>query len=118
MLRLLADENFHGDIVRGLLLRQLDLDIVRLQDVGLYGAEDPDILAWAAENSRILLSHDRATVPDHAYARLAAGEAMAGVFILNDRFPVGQAIQEILLMVECSEQADWSSRVVHLPLCR
>jgi len=34
--RLLADENFNGDIVRGLLLRQPDLDIVRVQDVGSY----------------------------------------------------------------------------------
>ncbi len=56
MLRLLADENFNGDIVRGLLLRQADLDLVRVQDVGLAGAEDPQLLAWAAENDRILLT--------------------------------------------------------------
>jgi hypothetical protein len=41
---------------------------------------------------------------------------MAGVFILNDRFPVGQAIEEILLMVACSEQAEWIGRAVHVPL--
>jgi len=116
MLRLLADENFNGDIVRGLLLRQSDLDIVRVQDVDLSGADDPAVLAWAAANNRILLTHDRATMPDFAYARLAAGEGMAGVFILNDRFPVGQAIHEILLTVACSEQAEWSGRVVRLPL--
>ncbi len=116
MLRLLTDENFNGDIVRGLLLRQPDLDIVRVQDVGLAGADDPDVLAWAAENNRIVLTHDRATMADHAYERLATGEGMPGVFILNDRFPVGQAIQEILLTVACSEQAEWSRRAVHLPL--
>jgi hypothetical protein len=116
MLRLLADENFNGDIVRGLLLRQPDLDILRVQDVGLAQAEDPDILAWAAENQRILLTHDRATMSDFACERLAAEEGLAGVFILNDRFPVGQAIQEILLLVACSEQAEWSGRVVRLPL--
>ena len=44
----------HGDIVRGLLLRQSDLDIVRVQDVGLAGADDRDVLAWAAENDRIV----------------------------------------------------------------
>jgi hypothetical protein len=33
MLQFLADENFNGDIVRGLLLRQPDLDLVRVQDV-------------------------------------------------------------------------------------
>lgn len=116
MLRLLADENFNGDIVRGLLLRQPDLDIVRVQDVGLASADDPDILTWAAENNRILLTHDRASVPDHAYERVAAGQPMSGVFILSDRFPVGQAIQEILLMVACSEQAEWVGRAVHVPL--
>ncbi len=116
MLRLLADENFNDDIVRGLLLRQPDLDIVRVRDVGLSGVEDPDILAWAADNNRIVLTHDRATMSDYAYERVAGGESMAGVFILNDRFAVGQAIQEILLTVACSEQAEWSGRAVHLPL--
>jgi len=77
MLRRLADENFNGDILRGLSRRQPDLDIVRAQDVGLTGADDPDILAWAAENSRIVLTHDRATMSDYAYERIAAGEAMA-----------------------------------------
>jgi hypothetical protein len=116
MLRLLADENFNDDIVRGLLLRQADLDIVRVRDVGLAGADDPDVLAWVAENNRIILTHDRATMSDYAYQRVAAEEATAGVFILNDRFPVGQAIDEILLMVACSEQAEWNGRAVHVPL--
>jgi len=116
MLRLLADENFNGDIVRALLLRQADLDIVRVQDVGLAGVGDPDILAWAAANNRIVLTHDRATLPDYAFERLARGENMPGVFILNDRFPVGDATREILLMIACSEQPEWIDRVVHLPL--
>lgn len=116
MLRLLADENFSGDIVRGLMLRQSDLDIVRVQDVGLAGADDVDVLAWAAENDRIVLTHDRATMSDCAYDRVAAGKGMVGVFILNDRFPIGQAIEEILLMVACSEQGEWHGRAVHVPL--
>jgi predicted nuclease of predicted toxin-antitoxin system len=115
-MRLLADENFNYDIVRGLLLRRPDLDLVHVNDVGLAGAEDPELLAWAATENRIVLSHDRATMSDHAFERVAAGEPMPGVFILNDRFPIGQAIQEILLMIECSQQSEWRDRVVHLPL--
>jgi hypothetical protein len=41
VLRLAADENFNSDIVRGLIRRKPDVDIVRVQDVGLSGAEDP-----------------------------------------------------------------------------
>jgi predicted nuclease of predicted toxin-antitoxin system len=116
MLRFLSDENFHGDIVRGLLIRCPDLDLVRAQDVGLEGADDPTVLAWAAADDRILLTHDRATMSDFAYARCAAGGAMAGVFILNDRNPVRQAIDELLMIDECSELTEWAGRVVHLPL--
>jgi hypothetical protein len=43
MLLLVSDENFNNDIARGLLRRNPDLDIVRVQDVGLRGADDPDI---------------------------------------------------------------------------
>jgi hypothetical protein len=116
MLRLLADENFNGEIVRGLLLRRPDIEIVRVQDVGLGGADDPDVLAWAAVNNRILLTHDRATMADHAFQRTVAGAAMAGVFILSDRFPVGSAIEEILLMDSCTEQAEWNGPVAYIPL--
>ncbi len=47
MIRLAADENFNNDIVRGLLRRNPDLDVVRIQDVGLSGANDPTLLDWA-----------------------------------------------------------------------
>jgi len=52
--RFIADENFKAAIVRGLLRRQINLDIVRVQDVGLSGADDPRVLAWAAQTERVL----------------------------------------------------------------
>ena len=58
MLSFASDENFNNDIVRGLLRRIPDLDVVRVQDVGLSGADDPDILEWAANDGRIMLTHD------------------------------------------------------------
>jgi hypothetical protein len=116
MIRLLSDENFNGDIVRGLLLRRPELNLVRTQDVGLGKADDPAVLAWAADNDRIILTHDRASMPDFAYARVTEELTMPGVFVLNDRMPVRQAIDELLLIDACSEQAEWSGRVVYLPL--
>lgn len=47
MLKLLADENFDNTIVRGLWRRNPNIDIVRVQDVGLLSEDDPTILAWA-----------------------------------------------------------------------
>jgi predicted nuclease of predicted toxin-antitoxin system len=116
MLSFLSDENFNGDIVRGLFLRQPNLDLLRVQDVGLQEIDDPTILEWAASNKRILLTHDRATMPDFAYERLSRGEQLAGVFVVNDRMPTRQAIDELLLLVNCSEQAEWEGIVLYLPL--
>ena len=81
MLRFASDENLNGDIIRGLFLRQPDLDWVRIQDIELQQAEDPEILNWAAENDRIVLTHDRATMPDFAYDRLLQGKRMPGMFV-------------------------------------
>ena len=116
MLRLLSDENFNGDIVRGLWLRRPALDLCRVQDVGLEEADDSTILVWVAANNRILLTHDRATVPDFAYARVLTGQPMPGVFVVHNRMAVRQVIEELLLMDACSEQAEWAGFVVYLPL--
>jgi Domain of unknown function (DUF5615) len=116
MLRLLTDENFNGDIVRGLFLRQSNLDLLRVQDVGLREVDDPDILDWAARNDRIVLTHDRATMPDFAYERLLKGVQMSGLFVINDRMPIRQAIDELLLLINCSEHSEWKGIVLYLPL--
>jgi len=69
MLRFAVDENFNNAILRGLLRRNPDIDIVRIQDVGLSGADDPTILEWSAQEGRILLTHDVATITRYAYQR-------------------------------------------------
>ncbi|MDF5710019.1 MAG: DUF5615 family PIN-like protein [Nostoc sp. S4] len=116
MLSLLSDENFNGDIVRGLFLRQPNLDLLRVQDVGLQQVEDPAILDWAATNERIILIHDRTTMLDFVYQRLLVGKLVSGLFVVNDWMPIRQAINELLLLVDCSEQAEWKAVVLYLLL--
>jgi Domain of unknown function (DUF5615) len=112
----LSDENLNGDIIRGLFLRQPNLDLIRVQDVGLIEVEDSEILAWAAEKQRIILTHDRATMPDFAYERIVRREAMSGMFVINDRMPIRQAIDELLLLIDCTEQIEWKGIVLYFPL--
>ena len=52
MTRFLVDEDFNNDIVRGLLRRVVDLDLVRVQDIGMRGADDNAVLALAASEGR------------------------------------------------------------------
>lgn len=116
MLRLLSDENFRGEIVRGLLRRQPDLPLVRVQDAGLGSANDSTILEWAAQEGRILLTHDVKTMPRFAYDRVVASQSMPGVVVVNDRMPTGVVIDEILLLALCSEEGQWEGQILYLPL--
>ena len=116
MLRLVSDENFNADILRGLYRRRPDLDVVRVQDVGLSATPDPDVLAWAAAEDRILLTHDRDTMPNFAYDRVRAEQLMPGVFLVSDLMPIGQAIDEILLAVDCLTPEECKDSVRFFPL--
>ncbi len=69
-MRWVADENFNNDILHGLRRRHPEIDIVRIQDVGLSGIDDPTLLEWAAQEGRGLLTHDAATITDYAYERI------------------------------------------------
>lgn len=116
MLRFLADENFNNQIVRGVLRRNSDVDIVRVQDVGLAEADDPTVLEWAAQNGRIVITHDVTTMTNFAYERVQAGLSMPGLFEVSRRVAVGLAIEEILLLDECSLEGEWEGQVRFLPL--
>ncbi len=116
MLRLAADENFNNDIVRGLLRRKPDLDIVRVQYVGFSGADDASILEWAAQEDRVLLTHDVTTLTRFAYDRVRVGLPMPSVFEVSRAVPVGLAIEDILLLTECSVDGEWEGQVRYLPL--
>ena len=116
MIRFLTDEDFDNDILRGVILRLPDLDIVRVQDVGLLGKSDPVVLEWAAQNMRVLLTHDIRTMRRHAYARLEAGFSMPGVFVAPQSLRIAQAIAEVLLLAECSVEGEWEGQVRFLPL--
>jgi hypothetical protein len=116
MLPLAVDENFDNDVIRGVLLRQPTSDIVRVQDAGLAGAPDPDVLAWAAREGRVLLTHDAATCINDAYTRVGAGEPMPGLFVVPQGAAIGQVIDDLVVLIECSLEGEWESRIVFIPI--
>jgi hypothetical protein len=120
VLRFLADHNFNFDVVRGLRRRGavegLAIDVVTAREVGLAATDDPRILEWAAAEGRIVLSSDVNTLVGFAWDRVRAGAAMPGVFAAIQDAPVGQLIEDLLLLAECTEPDEWSDRVMYLPL--
>lgn len=115
-LRFLVDEDFDNDIVRGMLRRLPTLDIVRAQDVGLTEARDSIVLEWAAQDGRVLLTHDVSTMTAHAYVRVTSGLPMPGVFAVSQLAPISQVIEDLLLLAECSLVGEWEGQVRYVPL--
>jgi hypothetical protein len=115
MLRLAADENFNAGIVRGLVRRLPELDVVRIQDAGLSGADDLAVLEWAARERRIVLTHDISTLVSFAFERVATGRPMPGVFAVRSRGPIGSTIEDLLLLAECSIGVSGKRQFHYLP---
>jgi hypothetical protein len=74
------------------------------------------VLEWAAEQGRILLTHDRRTVPPIAHDRVAAGMPMPGVFVVSADVPIGQAIDELLIAAHCLTPEECNQIVKFFPL--
>ena len=114
-MRLLSDENFNGAILRGLMRRLPELDLLRVQDVGLMHTDDSVILEWAANEGRILLTHDVATVTMYAYERVNQGLPMTGVVEVIATAPIGKIIDDLELFISCSEHGEYERQVLFIP---
>lgn len=116
MIRFLADENFHVKVIKGIRRNRPDADIVRVQDTIMYQAPDPKVLEWAAQEGRILLTHDVETMVGFANERIASGLPMPGMMVAHDTLPIAQVIEDLLTILGASEAAEWDSLVTFLPL--
>lgn len=116
MMRFLADENFDNRILRGLRRENAQVDIVRVQETALYQADDPSVLEWAAQEGRIVLTHDVNTMPKYAYARVTAGLRMPGVIAAHLNASIAEVIDDMLLIIEAAGAEEFRNQVVYLPL--
>jgi hypothetical protein len=116
VIRFLADENFREIIVRGVRRRFPEIDLVHVHELGLDGTPDPELLEWAALNGRVLLTHDVQTMTHFAYERVRAGLPMPGVFEVGYRISNAIAIEEILILAQCSSEGEWEGQVRYFPI--
>ncbi len=82
----------------------------------MAGAQDSALLQWAAENRQVIVTHDRKTMLKAAHGRVRAGEKIAGLVIVKKELPLNRAIEDLVLLLECSTETDLENRVVFIPL--
>ena len=113
--RFQADADLDGRVLRGLRRAEPGVDIRTAADAGLAGLGDSEVLKIAADSGRILVSQDRRTMPLH-FDRYVAGAESSGVILLREAIPIATAVEELALIWNASEAAEWINRLVWIPL--
>jgi hypothetical protein len=109
-----ADNDLRKAIVRGAVRREPQMNFRSAQSARLDGVLDPEVLALAADQGRILVSHDFQTMPKH-FRQFTQGRRSPGVLLVRQDLPVGEAIETLLLIWEASDAAEWVDRLCLAP---
>jgi hypothetical protein len=113
--RFQADADFNHKIVLGLRRRERAVDFEDARAAGVIGVPDPDVLHKAADLGRILVSHDRKTMPAH-FARFLGSRSSPGLIIVPQDLDIGLAIEDLLVIWAASDAEEWRDKIGFLPL--
>jgi len=95
--RFQADADLNRHIIAAVKRREPMVDFQTAPEAGLSGFDDLAVLALAASEGRLLVSHDRQTMPWH-FAQFIKQQSSPGLLIVSQHLPVSQAAEELLLI--------------------
>ena len=116
MRRFLTDEDFNHDILRGILGFLPELDVLTVQEVSLTNVDDTIVLAWAAQDERVVLTHDVKTMTRHALQRVNDILPMPGIVAVRKLAPLAVCIDDLIYLVQAGTDADFRDQVRYVPL--
>lgn len=111
MLRILFDHDFNHQVIAALRHRLPELDFVTAFEAGIHSVHDRVLLRWAMANERVVISHDRKTMPVHFADLLGSGEKTSGLIIVPQSIRFHQAVEELEYFVVCTEHGEWIDRI-------
>jgi predicted nuclease of predicted toxin-antitoxin system len=114
-IRYQADADLNQAIVTGVLRREPTIDFQTASAAGLQGLNDLEVLALAAQLGRILVTHDRKTMPSQ-FAEFIATRPSAGVLIVSKKMAFEVVIEELVLIWSVSSAEEWTNRIAKIPL--
>lgn len=115
--RFLVDECLPSSLVRGLHRRLPGVSVFQVGNAPAppKGSSDADLLLFCEYERRILISADRATLPDFVRRHLEAGRHTNGVLLIGPNVSLGLILEELSLVYEASEDVDWDDVLYYLP---
>jgi hypothetical protein len=114
-LRFQADADLNQIILHAVIRREPALDFQTAEAAGLAGLRDPAVLALAAREGRVLVTHDQKTMPRH-FAAFLTTETSPGVLIIPQRLSVAIAAEDLILIWSSMDAEEWRNTIRFLPL--
>jgi hypothetical protein len=115
--RFQADADLDRRIVRATRRREqaisFQLAAEARSGVGLVDLPDDQVLAVAASEGRILVSHDRRSMPQH-FAHFMSAATSPGVIIVPQTMPLGVAVEWLVTIWSASEAEEWVNQILLL----
>lgn len=113
--RFQADADLNQIIVQATLRREPAIDFQTAQAAKLSGLEDEEVLEIATKSGRLLVTHDRKTIP-HYFGEFIISQASPGVLIVPQKLPVANVVEDLILIWAANEAEEWLNRIRSLPL--
>lgn len=113
--RFQADADLNQIILLATIRWEPAIDFQTAMAAGLSGVDDSKVLARAATDGRILVTHDRKTMPRH-FAEFIAREASPGLLVIPQSLSVAAAVEDLILIWSMTEAEEWVNRISILPL--
>ncbi len=114
-IRFQADADFNQTILLAALRREPSLDFQTAAVGGLLGLPDPEVLANAAKERRLLVTHDQRTMPRH-FAEFFTHETSTGLLVVRQSLSIATVVEDLLLIHAATEADEWINRLGFLPL--
>lgn len=105
--RFQADNDFDRRVITGLLRKEPAIDFQTAQEARLDGVPDPLVLRRAADEERVVVTHDVATMRTHFLRVLASGAHSSGLIVLPQSTPIGRAIDGLLHVWTNETAEEW-----------
>ena len=115
-IRFQADNDLKRSIVDATLRREPGVDFQTAQAARLDGVDDEAVLRLAASQSRILVSHDKRTMPRAFALFLGAGGTSPGVLlVIPQSAPVALVVETLVLIWTDDCADDWHNLITKVP---
>jgi hypothetical protein len=113
----LLDENlptwWRGEIER----LQPHLTVWRIGDPGVppTATPDPAIIEWCETNQFVLISNNRASMPEHLAAHVGRGRHVPGIFMVPPTRTISDVAEVLALIEGASLEDEHADQIQYLP---